>query len=186
MGRRVLGSPVTVAAIIPTIAGREQSLAVAVASVDAQTRPVDEIRVEHDVHHQGPAATRNRAVMWTSSEWLAFLDDDDVWLPNHVETLLAHADGFDVIYPDCELVGDHNGLHVNADFNPLTLRLGNYIPITALVRRSAFMAAGMFSADDRFEDWGLWLRLVDCGARFLHVPVTTWEYRWHGAQRTFA
>lgn len=175
----------TVAAIIPTIAGREDFLSEAVASVHAQTRPVDQIAVERDVHLQGPAAARNRAVLRTESEWLAFLDDDDVWLPSHIAILLEHADA-DVVYTDCELVGDHNGLHCNAEFNPLLLRVGNYIPVTALVRRSAFMDAGMFSSDDLCEDWGLWLRMVDLGATFRHVPVTTWEYRWHGAQRTFA
>lgn len=176
----------TVAAIIPTICGREDQLREAVRSVNDQTRPVDELHVELDTQRQGPAAARNRAVLATSSEWLAFLDDDDVWLPHHIETLLAQADGFDVVYPDCELVGDHNGLHVNADFNPLALRVGNFIPVTALVRRSAFMAAGMFSSEDRCEDWGLWLRMADQGRRFLHVPTVTWEYRWHGEQRTFA
>lgn len=176
----------TVAAIISTIPGREDMLATAVASVHAQTRRVDQIAVERDDQAQGPAAVRNRGVLRTETEWLAFLDDDDIWLSHHIQTLLEHADGQDVVYPDCELVGDHNGLHVNTDFNPLMLRVGNFIPVTALVRRSAFLAAGMFSSDDPCEDWGLWLRMLDRGARFLHVPVTTWEYRWHGAQRTFA
>lgn len=176
----------TVAAIIPTIPGRESFLAEAVASVHAQTRRVDELQVHRDEHRRGPAWARNQAISRTDSEWLAFLDDDDVWFPEHIETLIAAADGHDVVYPNCDLAGEHNGLHVNADFNPYALACGNYIPITTLVRASAFHAAGGFLESDRYEDWQLWLRMMKAGAKFLHVPVVTWQYRWHGAQRTFA
>lgn len=176
----------TVAAVIPTILGRESSLAAAVASVHAQTVPVDELIVQLDADGAGPAATRNRAVAVASSTWLAFLDDDDVWLPRHVETLLGASDGADVVYPDCQLVGPHNGLILNVDFSPSRLVAGNFIPVTALVRRSLFNDVGGFDERDRYEDWGLWLRLLNAGASFRRVPTVTWEYRWHGDQRTFA
>lgn len=175
----------SVAAIIPTIPGRERLLAEAVASVRAQTHPCG-LEVELDEHLDGPAVARNAAAERSTSEWLAFLDDDDLWLPHHVATLLDHSEGADVVYPSCELVGEHNGLDVNLDFDPERLQWGNYIPITALVRRSAFEHVGGFDPAEKLEDWGLWLRLLWAGARFRHVPVVTWQYRWHGAQRTFA
>ena len=39
----------------------------------------------HYQENAGVAAARNRAVEIASGEWLAFLDQDDVWLPNKLE-----------------------------------------------------------------------------------------------------
>lgn len=177
----------TVAVIIPTLPEREALLEEALASVEHQTIRPDEVHVGVDQFNDGPAAARNRLAGQTKAEWLAFLDDDDLWYPHHLETLLANAHGADVVYPDCDFAGENPGIICNADFDRERLERGNYIPITALVRRAAFNAGGGFSAEDRYEDWGLWLRLSRLGARFVHVPVVTWCYRF-GAdrQRTFA
>jgi glycosyltransferase involved in cell wall biosynthesis len=181
-----LASVATVAAIVPTVPERHDLLAEALASVDAQVRPVTERSVVTDHDRVGPAATRNRAVEACSSEWLAFLDDDDVWYPDHVATLLAHTGGADVVYSDCAVTGAAGDLVVNRDFDPFALLRHNYIPVTALVRRSVFLDAGMFDTSARFEDWELWKALSRAGAKFVHVPAVTWEYRFHRRdQRTF-
>jgi glycosyltransferase involved in cell wall biosynthesis len=181
-----LASVATVAAIIPTVPEREDLLAEAVASVDAQVRPVTERSVVTDHDRVGPAATRNRAVEACSSEWLAFLDDDDLWFPDHVATLLAGSGDADVVYTDCEVVGNAGDLVVNRDFDRFALLRHNYIPVTALVRRSTFLNAGGFDTSARFEDWELWKSLSLAGARFVHVPAVTWQYRFHRRdQRTF-
>lgn len=73
------------------------------------------------------------------------------------------------------------------------LRAQNFIPVTALVRRSAGDAVGWFPEGDeapqhpvpphpRLEDWGLWLRLLDAGASFTHLPEVLWSWRqWAGS-----
>lgn len=177
----------TVAVITPTLPERHDLLEQAMDSVHRQTVRPNEILVGIDLDGEGPAVIRNRLADQTKAEWLAFLDDDDVWYPHHLETLLGKAHGADVVYPDCEVTGNHPGLTCNADFNREALERGNYIPVTVLIRRAAFNAGGQFNPADRFEDWGLWLRLSRLGARFVHVPVVTWCYRF-GAdrQRTFA
>jgi glycosyltransferase involved in cell wall biosynthesis len=177
----------TVAAIIPTLIERRDMAKRAVGSVIAQVQPVDQIVVRLDAARDGPAVTRNRAVGCCDTEWLAFLDDDDEWLPRHVETLVANSGGADVVYTDCEVRGEHtNDLVVNIDFDPFRLLRFNFIPVTTLVRRSAFLEAGGFDPADRYEDWELWKRLARLGAAFTHVPETTWVYRFHSRdQRTF-
>jgi glycosyltransferase involved in cell wall biosynthesis len=178
---------VTVAVIVPSLPERHELLGEALTSIEMQTVPPDEVHIALDHHHEGPAVIRNRLASETKADWLAFLDDDDIWYPHHLETLLAKAHGADVVYPDCDFAGDNPGIICNADFDRERLERGNYIPITTLVRRAAFDAGGGFHPNDRYEDWGLWLRLSRLGARFVHVPVKTWCYRF-GAdrQRTFA
>ncbi len=38
-------------------------------------------RLIHQAHNQGPAAARNAGIRAATSDWIAFLDGDDAWLP---------------------------------------------------------------------------------------------------------
>ncbi len=145
-----------------------------------------EIQVALDVERQGAAATRNRAVAASTSEWLAFLDDDDEFEPWHIERLVEHqrVTGADLVYPWFTVVDGFDPLGWEGrQFDPETLRRYNYIPVTALVRRELVEAAGGFqdrtdgAAGATWEDWNMWLALLDLGATFSHLPERTW--RWH-------
>ncbi|HUT54849.1 MAG TPA: glycosyltransferase family A protein [bacterium] len=70
------------------------------AAVERFGPPVRLIRQEN----QGPAAARNRAAKEAAGEWIAFLDSDDLWLPEKLareagaleqsQAGLVHADGW--------------------------------------------------------------------------------------------
>src|SRR3954466_11334905 len=62
---------------VPTIPGREQLLARALASVDAQTARPRRILVVADTERRGAAWTRNRLLRQVRTSWVAWLDDDD-------------------------------------------------------------------------------------------------------------
>ncbi|HEY7729119.1 MAG TPA: glycosyltransferase, partial [Candidatus Eisenbacteria bacterium] len=49
-------------------------------------------RIEHEGAPEGPARSRNRAVAAARADALAFLDDDDLWEPDHVERLARALD----------------------------------------------------------------------------------------------
>lgn len=80
-----------VTVVIPTIPPRNHLLTRAIASVSAQTLPARAISVAVDTRHEGAALTRARALDVVSTEWTAFLDDDDEFGPYHLEHLLEHA-----------------------------------------------------------------------------------------------
>lgn len=92
-----------VTVVIPTLPERVEQLARAVDSVNRQTCPPAAVIVETDRHRRGAAATRNAALARVRTEWVAFLDDDDLFHPDHLETLIAgaHESGADLIstYP---------------------------------------------------------------------------------------
>lgn len=179
-----------VTAVVPTIPPRmtDGMLGRTLASIYQQTRPPDALVIAVDRRREGAAATRNRAVAGVGTEFVAFLDDDDEWLPHHLEVLLAcqQETCADLVYPWFELpVGvDPLGMF-GRPFDPrVILEERNYIPVTVLARTEAIRAAGGFQVIDPAnpcEDWGLWRAMVGQGAKIVHLPERTWVWNWHGA-----
>lgn len=170
--------------LIATIPERlEVELPRALASVQAQTYKPTHVRVVLDEDGAGAADTRNRGLRDIRTEWVAFLDDDDVLYPNHLKLLArcATLTGADVVYPGYDRDDDPVRMF-GVPFDRGMLARTNFIPVTALCRTEKVLAAGGFQPHpdvngDPCEDWGLWLAMAEQGAEFLHLPQRTW--RWY-------
>jgi glycosyltransferase involved in cell wall biosynthesis len=193
-----MGNDITVC--IATIPPRAKLLRRALASVVTQTLQPAAIVVEYDHEHTGAAATKNRAAAKATTPWLAFLDDDDQFLPHHLWTLREAVQGgtvwnwpsnwtADVAYsipevPQSPTGRDPHGRY-GVPFDAAELRRRSYIQTTSLIRREAFLKAGGFQLPTAhpgcpYDDWGLWLAMLDQGAQFLHVPEVTFVWNHHG------
>lgn len=196
----------TVGVSIASIPPRAPLLARALASVCAQTRPADQIVVHVDHEGVGAPRAKNAALSAITTDWVAFLDDDDEFLPQHLERLLQTAEetGADLVYP--WYCGINTGLfHIydaagvlrspfNVPFAPqhadLILSGDNFIPTTVLVRTRLAQQVGGFGvsptagphdniAGDTGDDRVLWARLLNAGATFVHLPEVTWQWNSH-------
>lgn len=166
--------------ITPTIASRSLLLEECVASVAAQTVGVEHVVLE-DVDADGPSAIRNRLASMSSSEWLLPLDDDDVLDADYVEVMAPHlTDDVDVVYSWCRVEGLPDWTP-NRLFNDALLLRGNFIPVTACVRRSVLMEVGGWpEPPERLqpgEDWEFWRLCLGAGAVFKLVSEVLWSYR---------
>ena len=178
----------SVTVVTPTIPPRKAMLKRAMGSVIGQTRQPDAISIVFDHDRTGSAATRNRALDAASTEWIAFLDDDDQLLPNHLELLLdcAEQTGADLVYPRPQATSTTPTLRFGLPFDPDALRHANYIPVTVLARTNLVIAAGGFQcpAGYDYDDWGLWLSMLNLGAEFVHLPQETWLWNGNPGQNT--
>lgn len=177
----------SVSVCVCSIPPRGEFLAEALASVAKQTRPVDEICVAVDHEHKGGAATRNRALHMATSDWVAFLDDDDLFKPQHIERLLAHQEdtGADVVYPWYDYTPIGGDPFPQFEGKPWDDNDRHLFPITTLVRRQLALDVGGFVAEFpdgpmAGEDWPFWNSIGDAGGVISHLNERTWTWRFHG------
>ncbi|OFW55840.1 MAG: hypothetical protein A2Y75_05345 [Candidatus Solincola sediminis] len=92
--------PNDITVAIPTIPPRGALLQRAISSVLSQTLPAGGLSVAVDNQRSGAAGTRARALAAVTSPWVAFLDDDDEFKPQHLEQLVVEAEesGADFVY----------------------------------------------------------------------------------------
>ena len=158
---------------------RQPLLLDAIESVWDQTRPPDDMVIGVDFSRMGEVANANRVLHATTSEWLAFLDDDDLWLPNHLAVCESFFDDADVVVSRFDMVGRpwetiepwHDNFH--------DLKWTNWIgsPSMVCVRRDVFGEWIPPTRQYRWIDWVNYNRLLDRGARFVDTETTTTVYR---------
>jgi LmbE family N-acetylglucosaminyl deacetylase len=194
----VVHDPLPVSVVVRT-KDRPALLAEAIASIRANGYPV-EIVVVNDggarpeienvtlVQHvtsRGRSEAANAGVRAAKSEFVAFLDDDDLYYPEHLSALsnAARASNAGAWYSDAVsafIDGDRREtLRIySRDFDRELLLVDNYIPLpTLLFRRADILDAGGFDpAFDLFEDWDFLIRLAQRGD-FVRVPRITCEIR---------
>lgn len=178
-----------VTVLLTTIPPRHLMRARALGSVGYQELLPGQLVIQRDDDQRGAAENRNAGLERVTTPWVAFLDDDDEFLPHHLKALVEHQHdcGADVVYPWFEVVGGTDPLGwFGFDFDPVAMRSQNYVPVPVLARTELLRSVGGFrppawaSPDNPCEDWGCWLACLDAGATFEHLARVTWRWHHHG------
>jgi len=188
----------TVGVVTPAHPARVRNgmLQAALASVGEQTLLPDAtyVRIDHD--REGAAATRQRALMDASTDFVAFLDSDDLFLPKHLEWLMRHQaeTGADFCYAWFKVLqrgpdGSTRILEEDPIF-PITHYLNDFDPenpiettITTLVRTELAQSVGFHELDrgqvNSGEDFNFLLGCLKAGAKVSHLKRKSWLWSHH-------
>lgn len=148
------------------------------AELEKVLTPYQERIVYIKQENKRAAGARNTAIRQARGEFLAFLDSDDCWLPDHLAfqmKLFAEDPTLDLVYCNCLSVGDPTRPHEFmkrcpsqgvANFDALVVERCQ-IPISTVVaRKSALVKAGLFDENlPRCDDYDMWLRAAFQGSR---------------------
>jgi glycosyltransferase involved in cell wall biosynthesis len=185
-----------VSVIIPTY-NRPDTLKTAIESVQAQTFRDFEIVVVSDcgsneleqtvkdmntrqnityVRHgmnRGLGASRNTGLGVARGKYIAYLDDDDFFYPDHLETLVEYLErtGEKVAYTDAHRIWQHkvDGVYqefkrdapYTEDFKYHVILIHNIVPVLCFLHaKECIREVGDFDETlSTHEDWDLWIRM---------------------------
>ena len=191
--------PITVSVITPTWQRHEQLLR-AIASVEAQTVKDWEHLIISDGPSAATFAVAQgdrRRVIELGRNWhavsgencggiprlvgaylacgryLAYLDDDNEWLPTHLEKLLAKIEeGFDWVYSRMQRYGDGVPLDILGDGQPRLYQIDTNI----LMHRWELVRHANWEATVYADDWQLVEKWLAQGRTWAWVPEVTVKY----------
>ena len=129
----------------------------------------DRIKVIHNERNVGVGSSRNRGVKETFSEWIAFLDSDDLWDPEKLEKQIR----FSQRNPEAALIYTASSfiteagtkidyiLHVPSKINRRKLLKQNLISCSSvLVKRDLLLEHPMPTEGELHEDFATWLDIL--------------------------
>lgn len=130
--------------------------------------------------NKGPGAARDAGVRAAGSDFVAFLDADDVWSQRKLADATATLRGRPIDLLGARF-GSDAGPAALPDAREVTLRhllvKNVFLTSTVVVRRAAYLQSSGFRADQRYsEDFRLWLELAARGFECAVLPVAHATY----------
>ena len=143
-----------------------------------------------------PATPRNIGIRASKGEYIAFLDHDDVWIPEKLKTQIMYLEE----NPEVILIGSpfkvesRDSRYNNTPTTTKTKSLSGHLYeillncnffacSSVIVKTSVFDDVGIFDEDPQVsaaEDWDLWLRIAK-EHKIAFIPQTLGFYRMHGS-----
>ncbi len=188
-------------ALAQEFSGALEVIVVNDGSTDATSSVLDAYRGRVTVLDRvngGPASARNAGVRASRGEYIAFLDDDDIWMPGKLEKTLAALEGdrdAAMVYTNASMIAA-DGKLLGTAYTPANEKrapamddmlsgLWNILPSTALMKRATFEAIGGFREEfatghPQWEDSYFMIVAREHG-RFIYLDEPTVLYRMVGS-----
>lgn len=147
--------------------------------------------------NKGLAAARNTGIRIANGKYIAYLDDDDIFYPSHVEILVSFLESneFKVAFTEAcrayqtkendKYIITKRDIPYTGDFDEDKILINNIIPVLCVMHeKSCLEEVGFFDENlTAHEDWDLWIRMSR-KFKFAHIKELTCEYRWRDDRTT--
>ncbi|MBA4252238.1 MAG: hypothetical protein C0442_11025, partial [Chlorobiaceae bacterium] len=149
-------------------------------------------RIKYFMHksNKGLAGSRNTGLNNANGDYIAFLDDDDIFYPNHIEILLNEITSSDykVVYSDAyrclqefsgqKYVTVQKELKYSIEYSQPFLFALNIAPVQCFLFHKSCLSDNIRFDESltTYEDWEFWIKL-SLKNDFKHIPQVTSEYR---------
>lgn len=169
----------------------------------AEQQQVDEIvakfgqaKAFHHTKSLGGNAARNSGIKESTGELIAFLDDDDTWLPEKLSqhyTEHQKDNNIGLVYSDCLYVYNKPSIPdviYSAELPANIIEAmgkGSFCPATSsivTIKRECINECGLFDETlPSFQDWDYWFRIAH-KFKFAHIPEILVHFTQHLGDRT--
>ncbi len=131
----------------------------------------------------GPALARNAALEQAAGRWIAFLDSDDLWLPQKLEREIEHAkahlaafvfSGFRRMTEDGSVIGRFVGVPACLSYRQL---LGNTAIATSTVLLDRAAVGDIRMRQTYYDDFDCWLQILKRGHLAFGLNEELMHYR---------
>ena len=160
------------------------------AELETALKPFADKIIYAEQTNAGASTARNSAISLSRGELLAFLDGDDVWLPNFLESQVNFLEkqNLEMVYCDAEIFGEQlfegrsfmKDSPSNGKVTTTSLITGecNVITSGTILRKDLLAQFGTFDVEiPRAQDFDLWFRLAKFGARIGYQRKILLKYR---------
>ena len=141
---------------------------------------------------EGLSYAKNFGLQHINTEWVGFLDGDDLYLPSKIESQVNYINNNDVDFLGTHRfhIGPHDDNNTrNGDFNDVNKYITHseiefalpYENIlthgSMMIRKKCLDELGGYNDVRGMEDWDLWKRAMNKGYRFYQIPERLYTYR---------
>lgn len=143
----------------------------------------ERIRVFHNEVNSGVSKTRNRGIREADTEWIAFLDSDDVWVAEKLEKQLALADeATGIVYCSYDFINEagepiKKPFIVPAETNFRRMLTSSVISCSTALVRTSLMKKHFFDPTIFHEDYVLWMELLSIPCKAVGNTEVLAHYR---------
>lgn len=127
------------------------------------------------------AYCRNYGIMQGNAEWIAYIDDDDLWRPNHLETIVQLAKD----NPDATMIRTSGQSFKRSRKSPRSSKIVNK---PGVINTTDILTVGMAHRRDLFErtpqwqacdnhDHILWSDMIIAGGDLLEDTTVTFDFQ---------
>ena len=206
-------SNINISVIIPTY-NRAKMIVQCIESVLNQSYPVNEIIIIDDnstdnsikrlnkfkeniiilktEKQSGAQTARNIGINAAESDWIAFLDSDDEWLPNKIEKQVSalkkvNYDPWTVVHGDCFVrnIDSDKNKHLHLDYldgknvyNQLLSQSNTFFPSILTSKKALSKINFLDENTPSYHEWDTSIRLAKY-CRFIHIQEPLFTYNIH-------